>query len=108
MHFLDVAILGLASWRVSLFVTSGAGPWDFMIWIRERFQVGHDDEGNVNVMPVKGMGKMLTCIWCASFWIVIALYAIMSVTVVPVYLLAAWGIVGIVEAIVEGLFFKAR
>jgi hypothetical protein len=96
---LSIIILGLAAWRVSLFVTSGAGPWDFMIWIRKQFQVDHDIDGNVNVFPLKGIGKMLTCIWCFSLWAVVVLYAINSVAPVVIDLLAAWALVGILALV---------
>ena len=104
MQPLDILIIGIAAWRISVFVTSGAGPWDTMLRFRELFGVEHDLDGNIQSSPVGGFGKLITCIWCFSLWAVAVLGAVWYLHPSTVMLFAAWGVVGIIE----GLVFKAR
>lgn len=100
MGIADVLIIGLAAWRVSVFVTSGAGPWDVMANVRELFGVVHDVDGDIESRPVAGLGKLITCVWCFSFWAVAFLGAIYTFMPYAVLGMAAWGVVGIIQGLV--------
>ncbi len=100
LQLADVLIIGLAAWRVSVFVTSGAGPWDTMLRVRELFGVVHDLDGDIESRPVAGLGKLITCVWCFSFWAVAFLGGIYTFTPHAVLALAAWGVAGIIQGVV--------
>ncbi len=101
MQLLDVLMIGVAAWRVSVFVTSGAGPWDTMIRVRELLGVTHTTEGEIESRPVAGIGYMVTCVWCFSFWAVAFLGGMYIFTPHAVQALAAWGVVGIIQGLVN-------
>ncbi len=100
MHLLDVVMIGVAAWRISVFVTSGAGPWDMMLRVREAFGVVHDLDGDIESRPVAGMGKLITCVWCFSLYAVAILGAVWHLEPSIVMLFAAWGVVGIIQGLV--------
>lgn len=101
MQLADILIIGLAAWRVSVFVTSGNGPWDTMLRMREMFGVEHDVDGNIQSRPVAGLGYMITCVWCFSFWAVAFLGGLYVFAPHSVQALAAWGVVGIIQGLVN-------
>ena len=100
MTWTDMLIIGVAAWRVSVFVTSGAGPWDTMLRVRELFGVHHDVDGNISSNPAAGMGKLITCVWCFSLWAVAVFGAVWHLHPPTVMLFAAWGVVGIIQGLV--------
>jgi hypothetical protein len=55
---LDLVVLALATWRVTHFIVSEDGPFDFMSRIRTRL---------ANV----GVGRLLSCAKCLSLWIAV-------------------------------------
>ncbi len=100
-HYLDLVLIALAAWRLSVFVTRDHGPFDFMVKIRGWYDVQHDEDGNITSQPLSGMGQLLTCVWCFSWWAVVIVAAIAFFTsMLPVFLLAAWGMVGIIQRFV--------
>lgn len=102
MPFLDIILIGLATWRLSLFVTAERGPWGLMVVIREQFGITHDEFGEVVSNPPGGIGKLLACHWCFSLWAAILLFGIGLWSMFPVMVLAVWGIAGILQGLVMG------
>jgi hypothetical protein len=101
-EYFDLLVIALAAWRVAVLVTMERGPFSVMLRLRERFGVVHDDEDNVAMLPSSGIGKLLTCVWCFSFYTVVGIGAISFFDMRPVFLLAAWGIVVIIQKLVFG------
>lgn len=101
-EYLDLVVMALAAWRLSVFVTHERGPFGFMVKIRGWFDVEHDDTGTITSQPPTGMGQLLTCVWCVSWWALgfVALLAFF-ISMVPVFYLAAWGMVGIIQRFVN-------
>jgi uncharacterized protein DUF1360 len=83
---LDVAILGLATWRLSSLFTSEVGPWNLFTHVRSVFGILHSSEGRPNVWPASFMGELLKCLWCASLWVgALVTIAYLSVGIVTVW-----------------------
>ncbi len=99
IQWIDLLNFAFAAWRLSVFVTMERGPFDVMVRIRSRFGVVHDDFGDIVSNPASGMGKLLACHWCFSFWAVIIVVAIAIVDIRLVYLLGIWGMVGAIQAL---------
>jgi hypothetical protein len=71
-------ILILACWRISALFAYECGPWD--IFKKFRRIIGlvhlHDDcEPSTEYFPTNLFGKMISCVWCSSFWFAIIGYA---------------------------------
>ncbi len=100
MQLADILIIGLAAWRLSVFFTSGVGPWQIMVKFRELFDVHHDESGEIVSRPTVGPGYAVTCVWCFSFWVVFFLVPMYIFTPNAIQGLAVWGVVGIIQGLV--------
>ena len=100
MTILDILIIGVAAWRISVFVTSGVGPWQIAVKVRKAFDVQHDEEGEIVSSPTVGPGKMITCVWCVSLWIVAFFVPMYNFFPFAIGGFAAWGVVGIIQGLV--------
>ena len=98
-ELINLLVIALAAWRLSLFVTAERGPFSFMLRLRERFGVIHDGDEVVGV-PSSGIGKLLTCVWCFSFWGLLIFGAASYYDMRPVLFFAAWGLVVIIQRLV--------
>ncbi len=97
----ELMVMALAAWRLSVFVTGERGPFDLMVKIRGWFDVHHDEDGNITSQPSSGMGQLFTCVWCFSWWAVLFVATIsFFISWLPVFLLAAWAMVGIIQRFV--------
>lgn len=72
MSLLDLLILALAAWRTAYFVAKESGPFAFMDGIRTRWQT-----------------KLLTCVYCASFWTAAACWLFWQTPLQPVVVVFA-------------------
>ncbi len=100
-YIFELMVMSLAAWRISVFVTHERGPFGFMVKIRGWFDVEHDDTGTITSQPSSGIGQLLTCVWCFSWWAILFVAAIaFFISWLPVFLLAAWGMVGIIQRFV--------
>lgn len=65
--WLQVGVGVLAVWRLTMLVTTEAGPGDILVKGREWLGVSHDENG----VPFawEGIGVVLSCFWCASVWV---------------------------------------
>ncbi len=76
MSTLDLLILALATWRLSVFLVHEKAPFEIMTRLRARF----------------ALGGLLTCVYCMSIWVSAGLYYIFDTPVQPiVYILSISG-----------------
>ena len=69
---LIVAIL--ATWRLASLLVNEDGPFKMFDWLRKRAGVYFTDEVGT---PLSFLGKLLSCMWCASVWIAAPVTAIL-------------------------------
>lgn len=58
MTALDLIVGLLATWRLAYFLVKDRGPFNFMLWIRVKTD----------------LGGLLTCLYCASIWTGLIMY----------------------------------
>jgi len=75
-NVLDLAILGLASWRLAHLLVHERGPFHLFERLRRPPLVNEAETG------------MLNCLYCTSVWIALGLYALWQIIQWPVVLLA--------------------
>lgn len=70
INYLDILILGLATWRISTMFVNEDGPFDIFFKMRERFGEG------------RFFDSLFSCVWCISVWagVILVLSAIMNKT----------------------------
>lgn len=100
--FLDVAIMGLAAWRVSVLLTMERGPFGFALWLRERTGITHTESGDIASNPPTGFGKILSCVWCVSFWIAIAFMPTTLYFPILTVFIATWGAASLIHGLAFG------
>ena len=84
-------LIGLGGWRVAFLIVREDGPFDSMTKLRRA--LGVPDEGEIDGF----FAKLLTCIYCTSFWTVAAMCAVYYVEPWAVVPFAAWGLVLMLE-----------
>ena len=67
----QLAILGLAIWRLSSLFANEAGPLD--IFLRFRLYIGVKIGENGLNYATKPFPKLVICVWCSSVWFAIAI-----------------------------------
>jgi hypothetical protein len=77
---LDFILIALAAWRVASLLVNEDGPFNIFAGVRGFFT----QEGEV-----RGIGLLLTCVWCTSVWTAILCYLVWSVWEPPIIVLAA-------------------
>lgn len=69
MNAITLAVLALATWRLSVMLVREAGPFFIFKKIRELTGITHDPDGNVLRVPDTFFAGLLSCIWCTSVWV---------------------------------------
>jgi len=70
MSLPELAILGLAVWRLSSLLTRERGPGNLFVRLRQRAGIEPDpDSGEPNVIPDGFWPELLSCPWCVSLWL---------------------------------------
>lgn len=96
MLSLTIAIVVLASWRISraLANDSEAGPFEILHRIRYFMGVRYDNDG----APIaqNQWAEMILCMWCNSFWVGAAMAVIVYVWPDVVWLLLPFSISAVV------------
>jgi hypothetical protein len=64
-------VLSLAVWRLSSLLVHEDGPFDIFLRFRHLTGVGYDEWSNV--FGSNEVSRVLTCLWCTSVWVGIAL-----------------------------------
>lgn len=66
-----IAVLILATWRLSSLLAQEAGPADVFARLRARLGVWYDEAGDPDGATV--LAKGIPCVWCNSVWIGVVL-----------------------------------
>ena len=69
----------LATWRVSLLLVEEAGPYNVFGRLRKRAGVRADQPSDAAPREPGELGKMLSCVWCASVWVGLSLTIVQRV-----------------------------
>lgn len=118
----ELVIIGLASWRLALFLVDDVGPFSVMNHARRllhadaearrleivaQIQRGQElaglapDAGDVTVEPT-GWEKLWSCMRCMTAWTGLGLYGVWQLDQRPVEVLAIWGLAQLVEFLRSG------
>ena len=88
MDFLELTVFALATFRLTRFVVEDVLPEPLRNIIWKRFP------------PHKGLGYLITCYWCSSFWIAtlltagyILIHSVLFFICLPLALSAVTGII---------------
>lgn len=73
MNIFEIAVLGLATWRISHMMLHENGPWRILRRLRVLLGVRYYDEEDNDVASAKY--EITTCLWCLSVWVGIVLTA---------------------------------
>lgn len=106
-YLFALVVNGLAAWRVASFLVRERGPFRVFARLRESWGIIHDEAGHPISWPEGGLGQMLGCIWCVSFWTGLASLGVYLVTPVMVMVAAVAGAAVIVEAAL-GRFYDEK
>jgi hypothetical protein len=66
VNVLELAVVGMAVWRIASMITSERGPFDIFTRIRKLAGVVHNEFGLVDAIPDGNFAYLLTCVWCFS------------------------------------------
>lgn len=70
MSATELAILALATWRLSRLLVDERGPWGLLVVLRERLaDVEHDERGRPVSWPDGERGLVIRCLDCCSVWL---------------------------------------
>lgn len=73
MTLLDVTVLGLAVFRMSMLLVEERGPFYLFAWLRLRAGIRHDTNNLPYVVYARGwrmeVGELFLCVWCMSVWV---------------------------------------
>lgn len=92
--YVELPIVALAAWRLALFITDDAGPFDLMNHIRALLRADLPLEADIpNSWQV-----LWSCMRCMTFWTSLACAGIWQVWRLPVELLAVWALCQLAES----------
>ena len=66
MSAIDLAIAGLALWRISALLSYEMGPKGIFVTFREHFGIVHRPDGRPDSWPDTWIAGVLACVWCLS------------------------------------------
>lgn len=69
LNWLDIVILGLATWRITSLLVKEAGPFRMFIRLRELTGIQHDEDDNIFMVPGNVFAGILSCVLCCSVWV---------------------------------------
>ncbi len=67
MTITDLAILALATWRLTSLLSNEDGPGEVFAKIRSKLGVRYDQQSKPYGTNL--VSQALSCVWCASWWI---------------------------------------
>ena len=65
----DLAVLGLATWRIGSLLHYERGPVGLFQRMRRTFGVTHNEDGEPIAWPDNEIGRLLACLDCGSVWV---------------------------------------
>lgn len=96
-----IFVTGLAAWRLVIFLIEERGPFSFMLKLRERFGIEHDDVSDLPVSwPDSFPGSLFSCLWCLSFWTSAFFFGMLWIEPLVVYAFAVWGAAVVINQVV--------
>lgn len=69
LNWLDIVILGLATWRMTSLLVKEVGPFRIFIRLRELTGIQHDEDDNIFIVPGNVFAGILSCVLCCSVWV---------------------------------------
>lgn len=69
MTLLEFVLYALATWRVSSLLVTERGPFDMLVWVRERMGIVHNQEKEPVIYPDRFLPQLFSCVWCVSVWV---------------------------------------
>lgn len=72
----EAAILALAIWRITSLITYERGPGHVFERIRTLANIRHNEKGHPEVWPDTFPGELLSCVWCLSPYVALALFVL--------------------------------
>ena len=102
MTFLELAAIGLASWRVSSLLVQESGPGGVFLRVREWLGIEHTD-GLPTSWSGEGLAALFSCVWCMSLWMAGLMYLIWWLSPIPIWILAASALAILAQESIERL-----
>ena len=90
MTALDLALFGLATWRIASLLVEEEGPFGVFAILRSLAGVEYFDNGDA-VPPIEQslFAGALSCVWCMSFWVGLAFVILLQIAPVAASWIAA-------------------
>jgi len=95
---LELLTLGLATWRISSLLVEEDGPFDFFAKMRRKIGITYNEYSQKVGSNV--LAEMLTCMWCTSFWVAIAICLLFDASLSFTRSLAVGAIAIIIDRII--------
>lgn len=67
MTFVELLVLGLATWRTSSLLAEESWPWDLGEKFRRAIGVRYDEESFA--YGTNELARQVVCVWCVSTWV---------------------------------------
>lgn len=93
----QVAIIGLAAWRLTALLSYERGPFDVFVRLRTLLGFEHDDGGTPNSWPDGVLRDLISCPWCLGLPMAAVAFGLWQVVPLAVIVLAAASVVVAVE-----------
>jgi hypothetical protein len=101
--WLDLAAMGLCTWRLSSLVVNEEGPFCVFLKLRQKLGIIHDPDDKPIDAPDWFLPRLLMCVWCVSVWMGALTYLMWWISPVPVFIFAASAIAILVQRYLDGL-----
>jgi len=98
----NILLLVLATWRLSSLLVFEDGPFEVFARLRRRVGIIQDPVDPDTRMAQGFFAELLSCVWCASFWVIIPMVALWWALPEAVAVLAIWGGAVLIERWVDG------
>ena len=103
MTILDMAAIGLATWRLASLLVNEAGPGGVFLRLREWLGIEHDATGRPNIWAGDGLPALFSCVWCMSVWMAGLAYLIWWLSPILAYILAVSAVAILAQESIERL-----
>ena len=89
LQLVDLAVLGLACWRLARLIQFERGPWSILVRLREWAGIEHTADGEPVVYPEGSeLRLLLQCLDCGSVWIGLGLVGLYVISAQVAYMVA--------------------
>ncbi len=98
----QVAIIGLAAWRLTALLSYERGPFDVFVRLRSLLGFEHDEDGKPDSWPGGVLQDVISCPWCLGLPMAAVAFGLWQVVPLAVIVLAAATVVVAVERWTNG------